>query len=129
MNDLPLSVKRRLVTEHGIRHVVALCPRQDPDLWTLDDEGLIAYSHYPMPDGAKIPAWLPGVAAQLGLAIQRGDGVLVHCFAGRNRAALVAGAVVHEVEGTSGPDLVALIRQARPNALANPAFEDYLEHL
>jgi len=129
MNHLPLETKRRLVAELGLRHVVALCPRQDPDWWDLDDAGLVAYQHHPFPDGDRIPGWITELAYELATAIRHGDGVLIHCNQGRNRSGLLAALVACNVEGWPGQQALDHVRARRPGSLANPAFVTYLARI
>jgi hypothetical protein len=58
---------------------------------------------------------------------KKGDKVLVHCTAGRNRSGLVNGCILW-LDGMSGIEAVKLIQEKRPGALVNPVFRNYLEN-
>ena len=51
--------------------------------------------------------------------------VLVHCTAGYNRSGLVNATILHK-HGISGLEALRIIRQARPGALSNQTFKDYV---
>ena len=59
----------------------------------------------------------------------RKDGItLVHCQAGLNRSALVAGLALCLSEEIPGAEAIALLRKERSNAvLCNPSFRSWLE--
>jgi protein-tyrosine phosphatase len=52
--------------------------------------------------------------------------VLVHCSAGRNRAALLGTLVVMLSRNVSGAEAIRRVRYKRPGALDNPRFERWL---
>jgi len=121
-NDIGIEAKRALATELGFRWVVALCPRADPE-W--QDAG-VAYRHWPMADGKLVPKWMDGRGVALAEEISEGRPGLVYCNAGRNRSALMAGVIM---QCLGEENVVKRIQTIRPNALANPAFVQYLEGL
>ena len=84
--------------------------------------------YVPLRDGGSRPtADEEALARAAGDAVAaellRGRSVLVTCWLGRNRSALVAGLALRRAYGLSGPDVIRLIRDARgPAALGNPHF-------
>ena len=55
--------------------------------------------------------------------------VVIHCRAGRNRSGLLSALVVRELLRIDGARALAHVQQARPRAIANEAFADYLKEL
>lgn len=58
-----------------------------------------------------------------------GGTVLIVCQAGVNRSALVTAMILHLARGVSGAEAVHAIRRARPGALTNSSFLEYLLRL
>jgi protein-tyrosine phosphatase len=114
----------------GVKVVVACYGDYDTDFKHPEVDGMIRYWHIPFADGKLIPTQLLARPVEdAAAALRRKEGVLVHCHAGRNRAGLVAALIVREMYGVTGVEALRLVRDARPNAVANPAFEAYLEGL
>lgn len=91
----------------------------------------IRYLHRPIGDGKRIdPVLLDFISEQVADELGTPGGrVLVHCHAGRNRSGLVTALAARRVLGISGREALALVRERRPNAVANEAFATYLEGL
>lgn len=51
---------------------------------------------------------------------------VVHCLAGRNRSALVAGLALQWHYNWTGPEVLAWLRQCRPRSIHNVHFEEFL---
>lgn len=114
------------IRDAGITYVVNLCGDgpvlSPPDplrpftevRWEIDDG--------PLPDLDQLDAVVSRVCA----AIQQGERVLVHCYAGLNRSGLVNALVVRRLKGVSGAELVAYIRRRRPGALSNRRFVQHI---
>lgn len=121
----PREEKVEDLRRKNITVVVNLTTRADPDL--VDVDGL-EYVHYSMSDGQEVDVetvWV--LAKKLAERIRQGRKVLVHCNAGRNRAALVAAATVALVEDISGAEAVDLVQRRRKGAFGtNPNFEEYM---
>jgi protein-tyrosine phosphatase len=67
-------------------------------------------------------------ATRVAHALLNHERVLVTCWMGRNRSALVAGLAMRTVYGLSGEQAVRAIRAARgPLALSNPSFRRLLK--
>ena len=85
---------------------------------------------WPIEDGSRIPneEALWAIARHVAdiLARSQRSRVLVHCSAGRNRAALLCTLVVMLRRHVSGAEAVQRVRAKRPGALDNPAFEKWL---
>jgi len=52
----------------------------------------------------------------------RGERVLVTCWQGRNRSALVAALALYLLSGADGGGILRHIQGRRPGALTNPVF-------
>ena len=86
--------------------------------------------HMPIPDGKIIKQ--PDVDVTVRniithLNAEPDHKVIVHCKAGRNRAALIAGLVLLRSGEQDPSTVVWFIRSIRPAALANEAFVKHLE--
>lgn len=55
--------------------------------------------------------------------------VVVHCLAGRNRSALVAGLALQWQYNWTGEETLGWLRRCRPNSIHNPHFEAFLRGL
>lgn len=51
---------------------------------------------------------------------------VVHCLAGRNRSALVAGLALQWTYNWTGEETLSWLRQCRPRSIHNPHFEEFL---
>jgi protein-tyrosine phosphatase len=91
-------------------------------------------SHAPdiLPTGFTPGEWFEGkwplILPQLQVALDRGEGVVVHCKGGLGRAGTVAAMLLANRQPTlSLTEVVQRIRSARPNAIETVAQERYLE--
>lgn len=111
----------------GIDMVINMWLGRDAD---IADSRTITYVHLPIPDGA-LPAMAPleMLAQRAADHIRAGGGVMVQCHAGRNRSGLMSALIVRALNGVDGHTAMETVRAGRPNALANPHFEAYLEAL
>lgn len=104
----------------GVTQILCVVYRDDP---RMRAEYGGNYFHRGISDGQKIDSVVETLALATASSVKRGERVLVHCRAGRNRSCFVAGlAMLH----LGDRNVVAKIREVRPNALANPVFEEYL---
>jgi protein-tyrosine phosphatase len=62
-------------------------------------------------------------------ALQKGQKVLVTCWAGRNRSGLVSALVLRKHLGVTGDAASALVKMCRPRALTNSKFQACLSQL
>ena len=125
-DHMPEDEKASALDTAGVTRIINLWSRADADLADLYGRD---YFHYAIPDGALNPAKaqvLEVLARGAATIIRTGGAVLVQCHAGRNRSGLMATMIVRYLTGKSGPDALAMVREARPTAVANPAFEAYL---
>ncbi len=99
------------------------------NLWR-DDARLPAmlewYEHHPISDGKCIDGGLDQLVARAVGHTIVGGRVLAICHAGRNRSGLLAALIVRQIRCVSGEEALAIVRAARPRAVANPGFESYL---
>jgi hypothetical protein len=79
----------------------------------------------PLPDTGKLHA----VASFLAFLHKQGDRVLIQCGAGSNRASLVMAEVLMVLTRCTGREAVRVICAAKPGALINATFRQYLEKL
>lgn len=91
----------------------------------------LVWHHAPIRDGG-IPderfdiAW-KSMLPQLCAALDRGEGVAVHCKGGLGRAGTVASLLLGTCEkGLSADAVMALVREVRPNAIETVVQEQYL---
>jgi protein-tyrosine phosphatase len=91
----------------------------------------VVWHHAPIRDGG-IPderfdiAW-KNMLPQLRDALDRGEGVVVHCKGGLGRAGTVASLLLGTYEkGLSADAIMALVREVRPNAVETVVQEQYL---
>lgn len=119
---LSLSECRARAAAFGITGIVNVW-RDDPRL-----RDVVKWSeHSWMSDGKEIPEdALVRLAEKAVEHIAAGGRVLTMCQMGRNRSALVNAMIVRRLVGCSGRDAVDLLRRARPRALANDNFAQYL---
>ena len=85
------------------------------------------YRYFPIKDG-PLPSDMDGFLALVKEANRLslgGTDILVHCGAGRNRASLFTGCMMH-LRGLKGYNIVNYIRKKRPGALDNYVFVNYL---
>lgn len=108
----------------GIEVVVCCCRRGDPEL-----AGVVEYIHQPFSDGRNIDPVVHVVASRVGVALRAARPVLVHCAAGVNRSSLISALAIREFTGCTGAEAAARVRRARPGALTNQHFWDYLQGL
>lgn len=90
----------------------------------------VEYYMLPIADGKiKDGDLLNRLATRLLQRILEGHKVLVHCNAGRNRSGLLSALIVRKYFKISGREALNYVRERRPEAVANPHFEEYLEGL
>jgi protein-tyrosine phosphatase len=114
-----------LVALRPVDMVVSLVGREIPEV----RERVELYTVYPIPDaGLSLAAEvrLNELADDAATVIALGGKVLINCNAGRNRSCLLAALTLTKLNGWSGEQAMAFVRERRPNALANPMFEKYL---
>lgn len=115
--------------ERGIE--VVACVVAAPDLrlksWLERRGG--EYIFLPFADGNHVPALAVALGDYLAQQVLRGRPTLIHCRAGRNRSGFVSALVVRSVLGVDGREALQHVQLARPNAIANEAFAEYLRRL
>ncbi len=90
-------------------------------LAALDDSG-------PPPTASEIAE--ANEAAQLTARYYvQGDRVLITCWQGRNRSGLITALVLREAFGMSGKRAIEIVKAARPTALENGHFYEYIAAL
>lgn len=124
--SLPYDDKAEVIKSRNIKTVVCLVSKTDRDLVAMHPK-TVEYIIWPMSDGKRIETekieWIVDrILERLG----RGEAVLVHCNAGRNRTGLIVTIVLSRYYGISQRDALKQLRQLRPGAVANLAFERYL---
>ncbi len=110
--------------EHGIASVLALHPNSD----VLEDSDEIEYRYEHMVDRDTLPP-LPLLKDCVDWVTERVQdhwSTLVMCRGGKNRSGLVVALVVKNVVRCGGAEAVGIVRAARPIALTNKVFEQYV---
>jgi hypothetical protein len=112
----------------GVDTVACVVRKPDPELeaWVTERGGKYVYA--PFSDGKEVPEWLPNLASYLAKRAESGA-VVIHCRAGRNRSGLLSALIVRELLHLDGETALEHVRQARPRAIANEHFADYLKGL
>ena len=122
-HQLSDTEKMLLVQQYQLTVVVNLWHTPDAVMRDL----VSTYIHCSIPDGKHIyPGLLDLGKRVIGIYNNKRDRILVHCYGGRNRAALLIGLVVCSVLGIKGDDLVLFIQQRRRGALKNCVFANWL---
>lgn len=123
----PSSWKLAQLKRLGVGVVVCLINQSDPDLHRALGK---RYVHLPIPDGRVVePLTLLARVKEVGDWIEGGGRVLVHCRAGRNRSSLFSALLAVRLRRMSGRQAAILLRERRPNALANEHFVRFLERV
>lgn len=123
----PVITDWAVVSSYGVDTVIDLEGGLDECIPSVPNGCL--YVYFPifdegLPDLQKLEA-VVSLGAHL---VANGHRVLSHCGMGFNRSALVAGRILHRL-GMSGPEVVRRLRERRPGALFNPAFEEHIRSL
>lgn len=122
----PTAVSR--LRHMWITHVICLVNKQSE---VVRAEYGDRYIHFPMSDGLLMDRarWDELVSVVNNLYNEGWPSVLAHCNAGRNRSGLLAVLMFVEFTGLSPADALDYVRKIRPRAVANPAFEEYINDL
>lgn len=121
LHDLTFKEKRELLQRYNIDTVFNLWHTCDDEL----EDYCEAYYHLSIRDGKNPP---PKLAFDLYLnkaeeAYRAGATILVHCYGGRNRAALFNAILIKRILKISGEAAVNIIKEKRPNSFKNEHFE------
>lgn len=125
-NPRPMPLEQKLTTlrESGITIIVALHSRKDDDVAAVYGNN---YIWSPIPDSANAPFQkIERLADFVAEKVRSGDVVLSSCNMGRNRSSLLSIMLLNRLHNMPVVDAISHVRQVRPNALATPAFEEYL---
>ena len=116
------------VHDLGITAVIDLEGDIDHGVPTAADQFL--YIYLPIHDG-DLPQLdrLQAVANMAAELINKGHRVLSHCGLGLNRSALMAGLILMQTQGFTGPQVVEHLKARRAGALYNDTFANYLRSL
>ena len=120
--------KRRMLLSRQIDKVYCLLRTIDEDTGYLAQIGLIDYVQRPLSDGRTLDEEsFIRVRNEVVDDLRNKRRVLVHCIAGKNRSGLLSAMTVMKLNCCSGKRAMDTVRAARPIALINPAFSEYLE--
>jgi hypothetical protein len=117
---------KKRIKKLGVDVVIDLQGGFDPGMKFLK-----AYHYWPIKDEPMLPD-LKGLftIGRLGASyLKDRRKVLVHCTAGYNRSGLVNAMILHFYLSISGKEAMQMIRRARPGALYNQTFADFLDKL
>lgn len=126
---LPTENLMEELDSRGINVVVCLIKKYDRGVMFALEDRKGFYWYRPISDGKEIDPFIQQLAVRCAEKIREGGSVLSHCAAGRNRSALLSALIVRELTGISGADAMDLVREKRPNSLANVHFAAYLDAL
>jgi len=115
-----LAARDAQPTEEDLTFIRTKCPGLSIIVCPFDD----TTDRAALPGIVKIAT---GVAARVAQRINEGKEVLITCAAGLNRSGLISGLVLVERYGISGKEAADRVRAARPGALSNAVFREYLE--
>jgi len=122
-DELTIDQKKGLLSMYRLNIIV--------NLWHTADEQLVQitdlYIHQYYPDGkTNIFAPLQTLADELAVRMQNGSIVLVHCWGGRNRSALLNAMLVMRLWKCDGEKAFNHIKECRPSSFSNKFFEQWL---
>ena len=109
--------------QHGIKSVLALHPHGEP---ALANSLELEYRYTRMVDGPKLPPETEDCVDWVVRRVNKEWSTLVMCRGGRNRSGLVVALTVQDVIGCSGAEAIEILRRARPTALSNEVFAQYV---
>ncbi|MFN8523826.1 MAG: dual specificity protein phosphatase [Chloroflexota bacterium] len=116
----PTARQRSAIAALGIQAVVTLCeadPREREDWHGLG----VTQVHVPTPDWSPIPPRCFDAATEaLERCLDQGTPVLLHCFAGVNRAPTLAAATLVIRRGVSVAEAISAVRAARRQSDPTP---------
>lgn len=92
------------------------------------------YEYHPIPDGLMTPERELTIWNARNVVLEMMERpetrlTVVHCLAGRNRSALVAGLALQWQNNWTGPETLAWLRECRPKSIHNEHFEKFLMSL
>ena len=129
LHNFTYEEKKEFISLSGVSVIFGLAGNMDEDLATIPE--LKYYQYYSIPDNklsehdAKA---LNKIAKKLASYILNGEIVLVHCNAGRNRSGLLNAMIIVNLIECTGSEAIEIVRNERPNALANDNFVLFLEN-
>jgi len=117
------------IAEKDIRVIIDLEGRVDKVPTPKPDK--LIYLYHPIVDGPLPSMGIMNTIADFACKMigYHKQKVLSHCAAGRNRASLMNGLILHKLLKIPGDEIVKLIRERRPGALSNQNFANYLLRL
>ena len=124
-SKIPLKQTLDVLKGYGIDIIVNMYKNPDTELIPY----LYSYVYYPIPDGKVVDPKIEDVAKYLVKKISQGHIVCTHCHAGRNRSGFMNALVVKHFLEIDGDMAMQIVRDARPRAIDNVHFENYLRSL
>jgi hypothetical protein len=97
--------------------------------YPLVDHGIRLYETWPLEDSddlTSVSRYLDDILRNLQQMIRAGHSVLVHCYSGMNRSALVCAAFLIREHHFRPADAIKHVQSERPFALQNASFRMYL---
>lgn len=123
----PASRKWAMLNRHGIRVVVNLWSKVDPDL-SVERPGLV-YLNWHI-SGTEPPAEAAYVISMLANLARRGMPILVHCEAGVNRSAWLCARLVHALDPSlTGSQALQEVYNALPGVRMRSGLQEDIERL
>jgi protein-tyrosine phosphatase len=123
---------RTLVEDHGAKVLVTLLERAEiaelGNLRGFARRAGLEWVHFPIPD-----MWVPGdveaarrLVQRILRSVERGDGVVVHCWGGLGRAGTIAASCL-VARGVEPARAISLVRATRPGAVQSVEQERFVK--
>ena len=120
----PRRQKQAMLARHGIRVVVNLWHKADPDL-SSDAEGTLLYLNWHIA-GDTVPDHAKEIIQLLLLLLHDRWPILIHCEAGSNRSVWLAAELVRRWGGVTGEEALEMIQSRVPGAKINRHLREAL---
>lgn len=118
LGDLESSTDLESLAHHNIHHIVSILANDDHLVPLNSHLTLILY------DGEQFtPKQLEKGVSFISQALERKEGVLVHCMAGISRSSSLVGAYLMKVEQFSPSEAITLLREKRE--IIDPAYTTF----
>jgi len=133
----PLTADLQVLTTHHIKRVICLLEDEEFEHLPGDETASscasamaaanLEYHRFPFEDyTAPSNALMDAILVVLQVALARGEGVLVHCMAGRGRAGTVAACLLVAC-GLKPDEAILLVRWFREGAIQSADQEDFIK--
>ena len=132
MTSLPAGPEtiKKLRDEFGMNRLVSLveAKHQATAIWNWCAEARVLHHWYPIPD-MKVPRDMEHfgeLVAEMVEAMDAGETVVIHCFAGLGRSGLLAACILVAL-GKAPADAIRLVREVRKQAIQTDGQEKFIK--